>query len=351
MFTMLKAAAVLAAAAGVSSFVAFPPAPATAEFVEVARKLQDARTLSLRQSMTITGMPVPMNARILYKVPGFCRTEPEPAGSPFSILDLESGKALMLNPADKSAMLLEEPAQGLAPARRRDIAAMMIEDLRRLAQKEGEPAGEKTVGDVRARGFRVKEQGQDITVWVDPQKKLPVLIEFAGRTGNLDFRGTFADIRIDPELDDALFRLDPPAGYTLRKVNANLVMTTEQAVARYLRTYADASGGRFPARLDDFDGFRKLIAASTKKAREAKTQETKGFLDPQAIEVGVAAAHVAAFTSSTKDRYGYKPDGVKLGDAKAIIFWYKLEGQDKYKAVYGDLHIGEVTAEELPAKP
>src|SRR5262249_49173854 len=40
MFAMLKtAAAVLAAAAGVS-YLALPPAPATAEFVETARKLQ-----------------------------------------------------------------------------------------------------------------------------------------------------------------------------------------------------------------------------------------------------------------------------------------------------------------------
>ena len=65
---------------------------------------------------------------------------------------------------------------------------MMIEDMRRLAGKDNEPVGEKVIGGVRARGFRVKEQGQDMTVWVDPQKKLPVLIEFAGRTGTIDFQ-------------------------------------------------------------------------------------------------------------------------------------------------------------------
>jgi hypothetical protein len=40
--------------------------------------------------------------------------------------------------------------------------------------------GEKSIGDVRARGFRVKEDGQTMTVWVDPTARLQLLIESAG---------------------------------------------------------------------------------------------------------------------------------------------------------------------------
>ncbi len=357
MFTMLKtAAAVLAAAAGVTYFAGFPPAAARSEFTDVALKLRDAQTLSLRhtQTMTIAGQPVTINARVLYKVPGLVRTEVEPAAAGVSIMDLSHGKILMLNPTDKSAMLLEEPpGQGGGPAPKRDAATMMIEDMRRLAGKDNEPVGEKVIGDVRARGFRVKEQGQDMTIWVDPQKKLPVLIEFSGRSGNIDYHGTFSDIRLDPELDDALFRLEPPAGYTLRKADARINMTFEEAVARWLRNYTKASGGRFPARLDDFDDYVKVVSAATMKAmaKEAKTKEAKGILDPAVLQDALAGGFLAGYCQKYKDQYGYKADGVKLGDAKAIIFWYKPEGQDKYKAVYGDLHIGDVTAEELPEKP
>jgi outer membrane lipoprotein-sorting protein len=357
MFTVFKtAAAIAAAAAGVAYFAAFPPRSATAEFVEAARKMQDARTMSLRMTMTIAGEKEPTNARFLYKVPGLCRIEPEQASSPVSVMDVNHGKVLVLNPADKSAMLLEEPAApGGGPARPKDPAAAMIEDMRQLADKNGEPVGEKVIGDVRARGFRVKESGGEMTVWVDPQKKLPVLIEFAGRSGNLDYRGTYSDIRLDPRLDDALFALDPPAGYALRKANARLQMTPEEAVVRHLRSYAEASGGRFPARLDDFDDFKKVVSADTQKKaqareKEGKPKETKGILDPGVFEAALAGAHLAAFCQKMKDQYGYKPDGVKLGDAKTIIFWYKPEGQARYKVVYGDLHIGEVTADELPTK-
>src|SRR5262249_34241962 len=128
--------------------------------------------------------------------------------------------------------------------------------------------------------------------------------------------------------------------------------TFEEAVARHLRTYTEASGGRFPARLDDFAEMQKLAVEAVQKkkaeAKEPKAKEAKGILNPEAFEAALAGAHVAAFCQKLKDQYGYKAEGVKLGDAKTIIFWYKPEGQDKYKVVYGDLHIGDATAEELP---
>ena len=354
MFTILKtAAAVLATAAGVTYFAVFPPAAARSAFAEVAGKLRDAQTLSLRhtQTITIAGKPETMTGRMLYKVPGLLRTEPEPAAAGVSIIDTIHNKILILSPADKSAMLLEE--QGGGPAPKRDGAAMMIEDMRRLAGKDNEPVGEKVIGGVHARGFRVKEQGQDVTVWVDPQKKLPVLIEFSGRTGNLDYSGTFSEIQLDPVLDDALFRLEPPEGYTLKKVNARIHMAPEEAVVRILRNYTKASGGRFPARLDDFDDYAKVVKAEAMKkaqAKEAKPQDAKVILDPAIFEDGIAGAILGVFCQQKKDQYGYKPDGAKLGDAKTIVFWYKPEGATKYKAVYGDLHIGDVGEDEIPKK-
>ena len=231
MLSILKAAgAILASAGGLLYLVSYPPASATTEFTEVARKLQDAHTLSFRQIMTITGQDA-QTAQISYKVPGLLRSEAVPAGGQVAIVDVPHGKSLILNPADKSALLLEEPlAQGRP--RKLDPAASMIEDMRRLAQKDGEPVGEKVIGDVHARGFHVKEQGQDMTVWIDPEKRLPLLVEVKGRVAGLEFHMTLADIRLDPKLDESLFVLDPPAGYALRKMGAKLVMTAEEAVVR-----------------------------------------------------------------------------------------------------------------------
>jgi len=340
MLSILKAAGViLATASGLLYLASYPPASATTEFTEVARKLQDAHTLSFRQIMKIAGQDA-QTAQISYKVPGLLRSEVVPVGGPVSIMDMTHRKSLILNPADKSALLLEQPpAQDRRP--KLDPAASMIEGMRQLAQKEGEPAGEQVIGDVRARGFRVKEQGQDMTVWIDPQKRLPLLVEVTGRASGLEFHISFADIRLDPKLDDSLFSLDPPAGYAVRKAGAKLFMTPEEAVVRMLRAHAENTGGSFPSRIDDFNAYKQ--AFSNTKAKKV--------LEAEVFENASAAGIIAAFTQAMKDRYGYKADGVKLGDANSIIFWYKPAEQTTYRVVYGDLHMGDVAADKLPEKP
>lgn len=340
MFSICKAAAVVLAAAAGALYVAnLPRASATTEFTEVARKLQDAHTLTLRQTMKIAGQ-AEQTVRISYMVPGLLRAEADVAGGVVSILDTIHRKTLILNPADKSALLLEQTTDQGVP-KNLDAASSMIEGLRQLAQKDGEPAGEKLIGDVNARGFRVKELGQDMTVWIDPQKRLPLLIETTGRSVGLDFNMTFADIRLDPKLDESLFSLEPPAGYAVRKAAAKLFMTFEEAVARILRRYAENTGGSFPSRIDDFNAYKQ--AFTPKKSAKV--------LDADLMELATASATVGAFTQVMKDRIGYKADGIKLGDANAIIFWYKPQGQNIYRVVYGDLHIGDVAADKLPEKP
>ena len=62
------------------------------------------------------------------------------------------------------------------------------------------------------------------------------------------------------------------------------------------------------------------------QAKEAKTKGTQVILDPEVFEDRLAGAILAGYCQKLKDQYGYKPDGVKLGDARTIIFWYKPEG-------------------------
>jgi outer membrane lipoprotein-sorting protein len=278
-------------------------------------------------------------SRIIYKVPGLVRTEPEPRGGPTSLMDLTSGKVLILDPAQKSALLLEAPGpqENKSP---RDPASLMVEDMRRLGEKEGEPAGEKAVGDVRARGFRVKEGEQVMTVWVDPKARNALLIEVTGHIGTTEFRSTMADIQLDLDVDNALFRFDTPAGYTLSQAGAKLIITPEEAVVRVLRAYAEGAGDTLPDRLDNLPAFQKAFSA--KKATG---------LDAKVFELSVAMARIGVFPIELKDRYGYKADGVKFGDASKIVFWYRPEKETKYRVVYGDLHVGDVTADQLPEKP
>ena len=53
--------------------------------------------------------------------------------------------------------------------------------------------------------------------------------------------------------------------------------------------------------------------------------------------------------SNTKDQYSYKPEGVKLDDARAILFWYKPEGPQVPGRLRRPAHRRR-GAEELPKK-
>jgi hypothetical protein len=46
--------------------------------------------------------------------------------------------------------------------------------------------------------------------------------------------------------------------------------------------------------------------------------------------------------------YGY--DGAaKLGDREKIVFWYRVDKSEQYRAIFGDLHIEEVSSVQIPA--
>ena len=84
-----------------------------------------------------------------YKVPGLVRYDVEPRGGPITVIDSVAGISLTLDPARKSALLVESPPpKGREP--RRDVAASIVDNIRQLGNKKGEPVGEKTIGDVRA---------------------------------------------------------------------------------------------------------------------------------------------------------------------------------------------------------
>ncbi len=44
----------------------------------------------------------------------------------------------------------------------------------------------------------------------------------------------------------------------------------------------------------------------------------------------------------------YTGKGVNLGDSDTPIFWYRPEGSDVYRVIYGDLTLDDVEPENLP---
>jgi len=50
----------------------------------------------------------------------------------------------------------------------------------------------------------------------------------------------------------------------------------------------------------------------------------------------------------TQGQSHYAGQGVKLGDASKAVFWYKPQGSETYRVIYGDLSVKDVSPENLP---
>jgi hypothetical protein len=149
-------------------------------------------------------------------------------------------------------------------------------------------------------------------------------------------------------MDDSLFSLEPPAGYRVQRSDLSKMLATaqnasgEDHVIAVLRKYAEMSGGTFPAKIDDWSVFTKLIGNKAEKAAQPNEKEME------------LMGHVGALTpflmTLPKDGWAYLGDGVKLGDKDRIVFWYLDSKTNKYRAVYGDLSAREIAAADLPKR-
>jgi outer membrane lipoprotein-sorting protein len=309
-------------------------------FGEVAQKLRDARSLAYRVTVRSPRLKEPESMRFLFKEPGLLRSEGQ--NGEVAITDLGQSKSLILDAATRSALLLDTKNAGGTRQPEDDGGVRWLERLRRLAENEGGPAGKRQVGQCQAQGFRVKDESdgfQDMVLWADPKTRLPVLIEGTVRVGDQEGHITFSDFEFNPVLDEALFRLEPPAGYVLRRVELE-VLSPEDAVSHLLRVYAASSGGTFPARLDDWDAYGKAFGEKKNKP-----------LDADFVRVVQALVRVMKFVNDPKGDYGYETKGVRFGDADKIIFWYRPQGSATCRVVYGDLRVGDVSADRLPEMP
>jgi outer membrane lipoprotein-sorting protein len=219
----LRVAAGLLIATGVAGVATlFVPRESAAyvTLAEVRATVERTRTLSCTMTDT-TSSPDKKESklqRLLIRGPSLVRFED--ADHTYTITDYEHHKAVMVDPAHKSVRILEGLAMPkYAPALDfyqlfRTIAADPIKTLppREIA---GKPAVGFVVRNPIHKGDKQKPEGPEpeITVWVDPQTKLPLRIEMTSREEAVTTSQVFTDIAFDRPLDPALFDLSPPTGY------------------------------------------------------------------------------------------------------------------------------------------
>jgi hypothetical protein len=190
--------------------------------------------------------------------------------------------------------------------------------------------------------------GDDIyDVYNDPGRNNPPEKEYS-----IVMAGTFinSDINLDAELDESLFRLEPPTGYTIKTEDRPQV--TEKEMVDFLGILADYNDRTFPDGLGvSSDSLNKIENKPEKDrtAAEQKIWETVEYYKMARL-YNLPINHFRE-DHTVENSFRYLGKGVKLGDKDRIVCWYKLKDAkdpSTYRVVYGDLSVKDVAPEDLP---
>ncbi len=306
-----------------------------------------------------------------YKAPGLYREvlHPTPHGQieHTCITDAVNSKILSLVPAEKRATLRElavTTASDRGPfvwfaeqmnepdlqwVGKRATATGEVNIFRKVFHRDasrGYPSRDFWVDAATKRLVAVYSPGADVfDLETDPLRDNP--IEKAWSTMK-PACCVFHDIDFDAALDDSLFSLVPPAGYTLQ--TEQRVYVTEKEMVDYLGAMADYNDKTFSDQPYSV-GSRRLneIYDKAEKDRTAAEQRLLDIVDRcKLANLNMMPTGHFIEDQTVKGSFRYLGNGVKLGDEDRIVCWYRFKGATTYRVVYGDLSIKDMAPEDLP---
>ncbi len=256
-----------------------------------------------------------------------------------AIIDLQDGRILQLTHEKKEAAYIDLKDWSSIPnymERLRNV----IDGLQAHPEFKVEELGEQKIDGQKLIGFRAMHPKAEITIWADPETALPVRIESTGGQMRLITK----NLKFDVPMDESLFSMEVPPEYKEQETELDLHGSTEEDFIEGLRIMAEVFGdGNFPESVA-LEDYLKQAPAIIKKCEEL------GLSEEEQTELGLKLQNYLLFIRFFKGEgeWHYAGKGVKLGDADTAIFWYRPEGSETYRVIYGDLRVEDVAPENLP---
>jgi outer membrane lipoprotein-sorting protein len=318
----------------------------TPAFAEIIQPFLTARTAAFQMTMQVEGAPT-QTFDCYYSEPIRMRQISKEQDA-IVISDLLKGKIISLIPAQKRAFVIELENM---PEDRDQSEFNMFAEIRKhiIEAQESEDAsveflGENKINGLTVIGYHVRKPGLDMTIWADPQTKLPVQI--TNTTGPVTY--TMTDIVFDVELDESLFSLDIPDDYTVHTRLVDASEPTEEDLVNMFYIWAEYMDGNFPSAFER-SVLSEFMQYQRQKMKDQGIEPTEeSVLDLQNIIQEINRGGMFVMTLPADSNWHYAGKDVKFGQADKPIFWYKPEGSEIYRVIYGDLRVEDVAPENLP---
>ena len=250
-------------------------------------------------------------------------------------------KGISLVPPTKNYVAFEMANVPKDPAKDPWVA---VERLRALPAQASQRLGRQEIDGRMLDGFVVQGDDTTATVWIDPQTGQLARAELSFADAP-DMDLILSDFQFDVPLDESLFSLQPPAGYTPVQVSTDASSVTEQDFVEFLRMWSswtvDAS---FPPTVSGVE----IAKVAMQMAQEGKfggqhANVYSAEQQPQIMYRGLV--FISRLPAGT---WRYAGQNVHFGNAAVPIFWYQPAGSATWRVIYADLHAANVTAESLP---
>ncbi|MCA9191010.1 MAG: hypothetical protein KDB03_04595 [Planctomycetales bacterium] len=238
------------------------------------------------------------------------------------------------------------------------MALQNLSDFEAAASKN---LGSRVINGIPCTGFELAMEvvdpdsgdGGKLEAWIDNHTRLPQQVSISMFDSFIPVDLVFENFQWNEPLDEELFSVVPPTGYSLRKVEANQKRSHEEIVGGIVdafRLYAELSGGQYPqvkviygdVMLDDLYRFagislEQYMAAINKdnelivKDKELWdkysriSESTRDWAELNAIMSHDASALYNGMTVAPTDK------------EKVLFNWRRVDGKDQ--VIYGDLRV------------
>ena len=271
------------------------------------------------------------------------RTRTESASGDVTISN--RGTALSFDRREKKARITEYPQDDEGPGFFGHLRKL-VTDPQYLPEWKREVLGENEIDGRRTVGYRMTAPGRSMTIWADPDNLLPIQIEELSRI-HPNMRVILTDFVYNVDLDESLFDVEPPAGYAVfrRTVPKESAPSGENDLVELFRQYRENGKDTFPDTVD----YRAALELETMKFdfRKEPTEQQRQEIMEFANKVVRGPQFVAELPAEADAHYAGK--GAKIDATDTPIFWYRPEGQGKYRVIRADLSVIETdTPPQIP---
>jgi hypothetical protein len=295
------------------------------------------------------------------------------------IFNFAEGVTLNLSPSHKTATV----THGIGLPKRERFS--YIDWIRTLHERQGVFAGQEEIDGKGTNKFicNVTDFFR-ITVWVDRKTNLPVRVEelsmpvpnkdvtvphmslsagdFGGDSNEeraFEISGdgiTNKSLRImsdfvwDVELDESLFNLTPPEGYVIEEKKYDASEPSERDLVEALAFWTEMSEGTFPDTINKIGDKNDVKPMLVKKFHTGLTPKEDLEQTCHMMNVILRGLYFAQ-KQKVNNNWHYEASEAKFGDSEKPVCWWKKEGSDQFRVIYGNLSIGDANENELPKAP